>query len=179
MKKVSKRTLRVLATLSLVAAAGLFMALFVSFARPSADAWRSRGFVLLDGSVGYLRADDKIGVAVLRGMPVIRLGRGAIITLRASNGWIPSVESGAIMSGALNGPTTTRNVHLFWLPLWIPLLLAGALAAFCFWRSRRAFRPGECPACGYDLSHLPGGRCPECGRVAAPPAIAELAASPT
>ena len=47
------------------------------------------------------------------------------------------------------------------IPLW-PLAGLSVLATIWAWR-RRAFPPGRCPSCGYDLHGLEGDQCPECG----------------
>lgn len=54
------------------------------------------------------------------------------------------------------------------IPLWAPLLAAGAWTAWARWPSRRA--AGNCAACGYSLAGLstPGTVCPECGRRVGP-----------
>jgi hypothetical protein len=50
------------------------------------------------------------------------------------------------------------------VPLYIPIVTLGVPgAALLFWQRRR--HPGTCPRCGYDLSGLAGGRCPECGAI--------------
>ncbi len=52
-------------------------------------------------------------------------------------------------------------------PAWIPALLFGLGAAACDWRARRvrAWMTGNrCRGCGYELTGLKSGRCPECGR---------------
>jgi hypothetical protein len=54
-----------------------------------------------------------------------------------------------------------------WIPLWIPLVMAGVLTALLWWRARPA-RPGHC-RCGYDLTGNVSGRCPECGIELTPP----------
>jgi hypothetical protein len=48
----------------------------------------------------------------------------------------------------------------------VALLTAGLPARWLILRRRGSFRPGLCPACGYDLRATPG-RCPECGTAAA------------
>ena len=63
------------------------------------------------------------------------------------------------------GPQPRRTSFTLVLPYW---LLAGlsalppATRAAAAVRRRRRYRPGLCPACGYDLRATPG-RCPECG----------------
>lgn len=59
----------------------------------------------------------------------------------------------------------TPGVWYAAVPLWIPLGLAGAAAAF-FWTRRPRAAEGACTACGYDLTGNVTGRCPECGRPA-------------
>jgi hypothetical protein len=81
---------------------------------------------------------------------------------------------------ALRGPTwwfdyehssgPLGSVTQLVIPLWAPLLLTGAPAAW-MWRCRlilaRRRRRGGCPGCGYDLrATSPGLPCPECGRAA-------------
>lgn len=57
----------------------------------------------------------------------------------------------------------TSVIGRTWLvPLWLPVLLIGAVTIVC-WRLDRPPRAGHCPACGYDLTGNTTGRCPECG----------------
>lgn len=46
------------------------------------------------------------------------------------------------------------------LPM-MPVAMVGAIAALTL--RARGRNAGECPRCGYDLSGLAGGACPECG----------------
>ncbi len=50
----------------------------------------------------------------------------------------------------------------WWIPLWIPLLLAGLPTAWLWMRGRRP-PPGYCMECGYNLTGNVSGVCPECG----------------
>ncbi len=50
----------------------------------------------------------------------------------------------------------------FFIPLYVPLLVAAAVA-FHYYRLTRPPRPGCCAECGYDLTGNRSGRCPECG----------------
>ena len=54
------------------------------------------------------------------------------------------------------------------LPLWL-LFLAVLIPTLLLWRLDRRPLPGHC-RCGYNLTGLTSGRCPECGTAApAPP----------
>jgi len=57
-------------------------------------------------------------------------------------------------------------------PLWLPVVLAAGLPAVRLGVAVRRrwgrFRPGRCPACGYDVRATPD-RCPECGKLPASP----------
>jgi hypothetical protein len=84
------------------------------------------------------------------GLTLERL-RGTVTEPRARR-WLPMLLTGSQVSGCS-----------------IPLIPSGLLAAGCgaCLRGRRV-RPGRCGVCGYDLSGLSGGPCPECGTL--PPA---------
>ena len=67
--------------------------------------------------------------------------------------WLPRIIRGRVM--------TARTTHLF-VPLWIPLLVVGAPTVLTFRHDRR-LGPGYCQTCGYDLNHVSGDTCSECG----------------
>lgn len=57
----------------------------------------------------------------------------------------------------------------YWIPLWIPLLLAGVPTLLLFWRDRRLrIPPGHCQRCGYNLTGNVSGKCSECGEPCEP-----------
>jgi len=58
------------------------------------------------------------------------------------------------------GPRT----FLIVIPIWLPLLMVATLTGFLRARDRRRHaRPGDCRACGYNLTGNTSGKCPECG----------------
>lgn len=106
------------------------------------ERWRL-GFNVYDGGVTfwYVKAPDGRGQGF----------RVNDVTIR-SHSWIPQLP------GAYSNPRES----FFWLPFWIPLSLLTPATTVLFWKSRKC-RPGECSACGYNLSGNISGRCPECG----------------
>src|SRR5690606_27636226 len=103
------------------------------------------------------------------------VGRGALHGLRvedasdpaawtASAGWSASGWRMSLPPAVTRGPGIAFTV----VPLWIPLALVVTPTCWLFWteRRRRARSPSACRTCGYDLSGLAGGRCPECGAAA-------------
>lgn len=62
----------------------------------------------------------------------------------------------------INGPIYIYTEESLEIPLWLPTALFGALALILKLRDR-AFPPGCCQTCGYDLDSVAGPACPECG----------------
>ena len=62
--------------------------------------------------------------------------------------------------------------RFYWIPLWLPLLLAGVPTLHLFWRDRRRIPPGHCQRCGYNLTGNVSGVCSECGTECKPDASA-------
>ena len=60
------------------------------------------------------------------------------------------------------GWKVSGNGYWIVLPLWVPFSIVALPTAWLWWRDHRR-RPGHCRKCGYDLTGLTGGRCPECG----------------
>ncbi|MCP4590375.1 MAG: hypothetical protein GY842_06510 [bacterium] len=48
------------------------------------------------------------------------------------------------------------------IPLWMLFVGSAGGTAWLWWRDRRP-PPGDCQACGYDLTGNTSGVCPECG----------------
>jgi hypothetical protein len=61
-----------------------------------------------------------------------------------------------------------RFAWFFYLPLWVPFLLAAFPTAVLLWLDRRRIPPHCCQSCGYDLTGNVSGVCPECGRTRGP-----------
>jgi hypothetical protein len=61
------------------------------------------------------------------------------------------------------GLRITRGTCVVFVPIWLAMLLVGAVPFARRLRRRRAV--GVCSRCGYDLRATPG-RCPECGEAA-------------
>jgi hypothetical protein len=51
------------------------------------------------------------------------------------------------------------------VPLWMPLLIVSAPTLLA-WRRWRPAEDGVCTGCGYNLSGITTGVCPECGKAA-------------
>lgn len=58
--------------------------------------------------------------------------------------------------------------HRAIIPVWIPLLALWLVAAG-LWITDGRRKPGGCSKCGYDLSGLGAGACPECGQAQSAP----------
>lgn len=58
-----------------------------------------------------------------------------------------------------------REFQLGWhmIPLGVPTMATGLLAAAFFFLARLRVPPGHCRGCGYNLTGIESGRCPECG----------------
>lgn len=70
--------------------------------------------------------------------------------------WEPEFLDRIVPMGA------TYTVSIVFLPLWIPMLIAGAAIAY-FHRKGRLPNTGHCIKCGYNLNGNRSGVCPECG----------------
>lgn len=58
-----------------------------------------------------------------------------------------------------------REYLLGWhiIPLGIPTMATGLLAVVFLYLARTRVPPGHCRGCGYNLTGIDSGRCPECG----------------
>ena len=81
-----------------------------------------------------------------------------------SGGFRYAIRTAPPPDGLLVGGTART-----WVVPCYALAVAAALLplarAWRAWKRSRAYRPGQCPQCGYDL-RASAGRCPECGTVA-------------
>lgn len=92
-----------------------------------------------------------------------RIGLAILATIAA----LPCLGFCAV--GALHAQEDPERA-LAWTVIYVGLDLA--LLALVVWIWTRALRPtplpSGCPACGYDLSRLRTGSCPECGQAVRP-----------
>ena len=97
------------------------------------------------GSIGWMRSspDSRAHVSV-------RIGRWPV--------WDPT-SYGLVLPSRYEAPGHTD----YWIPLWLPLVISTAPPAFFWCRQRRQFGIGHCQRCGYDLTSITSGVCPECG----------------
>lgn len=64
---------------------------------------------------------------------------------------------------ARSSPAGQFRLYQARIPLWIPAV-SFAATAWWAWRLCRRFGAGCCAACGYQVTGVVGGKCPECGR---------------
>lgn len=74
----------------------------------------------------------------------------------------------ANVSDAFFGLPREYEADWYFVPLGVPTLAAGFLAAVLIFFARVRVPPGHCRACGYNLTGVESGRCPECGAKANP-----------
>jgi hypothetical protein len=168
---MTRRLLNLLTALSLLLCAGVCVLWVRSFLRTDTVCVIRRPHMLYcEASRGALAVAWDTGVPPT-GEPVIRAA--------AANGWAWEVTPGRDQYRgirrtfgfawfyAATGNTVERGFHV---PLAIILVAAACLpAARAAARSRKRYRGGMCPRCGYDLRATPD-RCPECGTTATRPA---------
>jgi hypothetical protein len=78
--------------------------------------------------------------------------------------WAPFSQGEVTFPDNIFQSTSTPGIKVRYvmIPLWQPLVLFLILTAYLWYKDRR-FPPGQCQACGYDLTGNESGRCPECG----------------
>src|SRR5688500_834208 len=75
---------------------------------------------------------------------------------------------GPLAFGTESMASDSETFRAAWVPHWPIALLAGLLPLRWLVRAvgtKRAWKAGHCPACGYDL-RASSGQCPECGAAA-------------
>ncbi len=65
----------------------------------------------------------------------------------------------------LNGTPGKRYGTHVDIPLWLPFLIVALPTTLLFYRDRKRLQPGNCGACGYDLTGNTSGVCSECGDI--------------
>jgi hypothetical protein len=119
--------------------------------------WASGGMEEADLAFGRVRvrleSSPSGTVSFPKGWRMSRLSR------RIPMQWRCEVTSG--------GAVGRSRIFDVWIPLWIPVCIASALAAVA-WRldtlARRRARLNLCPKCNYDRAGIAGdAKCPECG----------------
>lgn len=85
--------------------------------------------------------------------PILVGALAAVIAVVLAAGQLAVLQTGLVDTSALNANYTDAAI------LGVSAAVSAGLALLAL---RRA-RPGTCIQCGYDLSGVPAGRCPECG----------------
>jgi len=127
--------------------------------------------------LGVLLAAGLAAVFLNYGIAVRTNSAGRALLLGVEAGRITLHDSGAqgVQSAFLFGAERRGTAWQWWfevqrswvgtflaVPLWAPVIVAGAWTALAH-RTRR--RPDECSVCGYERAGLAAGACcPECGR---------------
>lgn len=100
-----------------------------------------------------------LGVLLL--FPALGLGILSVLALvsRTCVSQVLGVLSlGFILLAAVNVPPTSVESWSY-----LCLYAAPGISGIVFNRARRAFPPGHCTSCGYDLTGNVSGKCSECG----------------
>src|SRR5882724_6935200 len=130
--------------------------------------WRG-AFLMSNGSTHLLRVGVWQGVVTVSG----RGGCPSIAELLSTplNCWIQRDPEGILMGSYDRQAFPLPRGFRFRVPLYLPLALTLAPAAFLWRREirRRRMPIGRCAGCGYDRAGLaPDAKCPECGKPALP-----------
>ncbi len=103
------------------------------------------------------------------------MGAGWPLRCVSARGGIASADGSEVIYGGVRVPPRGKGdlaSHVLPItPIWFGLFLDSAIYALVGgglwfgWRGIRGWRrgPGDCPACGYDLTALTAPGCPECG----------------
>ncbi len=98
---------------------------------------------------------------------VIALGRGGIDVQYGNDGGVLPSSAQIVFAPEMpklvpQSYRSTGGLRNLFIPLWM-LGSAAAVVTVCLRPFRKRRGAGVCPACGYDVSTLTSGQCPECG----------------
>jgi hypothetical protein len=145
---------------SVAAAAVLAGALALSLTRPS---WMGRSGVVVGVTSGRLEIARSDGDLTRQGIAwAISCPEGMASVLIGPESWWRPTENAARMTLG----TTALTLRVNYVPLWPLLVLSLGAGGVCWRLAGKRVKPGHCAACGYDLTGLKTGRCPECGGLA-------------